>query len=529
MTSPLSRSRSRQVPSHIAVRVAHTVLGGLMAVGWLVLPLATEDGEAPVTAARNAQGTDGAVAQETAASDGPDGTTNGDLVLPLVAVGTAAALGAYGYARRKQRARTRTTPGGHPAGLTSVPELDRQIRSLLVDTDDCVRTSAEELDCARAQFGDAAVEPYAGALAGAKSELAAAFGLRQLLEETGRGAEDRGTLEEIRAHCGDAGRRLDAEAAGFDQLRGLEHDTATALGLTETRFRAVAARTPAMETTLGELHKRYARSATAPVTGHREHTKERLVFATIRLNLARQCADRGKGGKAAAFLRAAEGALGQAALLIDGVDRLAGELGSAEGRLPAALDTLEDDLAEARGPRADGAVGELPVRVAHAEALLVDVRREITAGPYDPLDALRQVAEAGVVLAEVCAVPGERFRALRDDALLPARAAVGAAEDFVATNREAVGCAARTRLAAAEQLLAAGAFALAEVRRADVLGREARDLAERDVRAHGNPAGGYEGAGVGGAVLGGILLPGAAGPACFGGPRTRRRRAVRPD
>ncbi|WP_369657835.1 hypothetical protein HEP85_44410 [Streptomyces sp. RPA4-2] len=40
MTSPLSRTRSRRATSSIAVRVAHTVLGGLVALGWLLLPVA---------------------------------------------------------------------------------------------------------------------------------------------------------------------------------------------------------------------------------------------------------------------------------------------------------------------------------------------------------------------------------------------------------------------------------------------------------------------------------------------------------
>ena len=50
--------------------------------------------------------------------------------------------------------------------------------------------------------------------------------------------------------------------------------------------------------------------------------------------------------------------------------------------------------------------------------------------------------------------------------------------------------------------------ALAEARRADSLAREAQALAERDVRAYGNPYGGGGGGagGTGGAVLGGIVL-----------------------
>lgn len=202
--------------------------------------------------------TEEAGAQEAAGGPGQDGTATGDLVLPLVAVGAAAALAAYGYGRRKRRARTRTTPGGSFRHAAPIPvhELDGNARKLLVATDDCVRTSAEELGCATAQFGDEAVKPYAQALAYARSELAEAFRLRQRLDDAPP-ADSRGMLEEIVLRCTEAGRRLDSEAAGFDQLRALERNAATALEYAETRFRELAARTPATETTLGDLHKRY--------------------------------------------------------------------------------------------------------------------------------------------------------------------------------------------------------------------------------------------------------------------------------
>ncbi|WP_406173107.1 hypothetical protein [Streptomyces sp. NBC_00996] len=528
MTSPQSRNRSRRATSHIAVRVAHAVLGGLVAVGWLVLPLATVGVGDAATVTRSVRIADemGAT-QEAEGAPGQNGTATGDLVLPLVAVGAAAALAAYGYARRKRRARTRTTPGGAPHGTASVHELDVQTRQLLADTDDCVRTSAEELGCVTAQFGDEPVKPYAEALAYAKSELAAAFRLRQRLD--GAAPQDgRSMLEEIVLRCTDAGRRLDSEAAGFDLLRALERNAAAPLERAETRFRELATRTPATQTTLGDLHKRYAPSASLPVAGHVEQAKDRLVFATVHLNQARQSLDRGESGKAAAYLRAAEGAVDQAAALVDGVERLAAELASATEQLPAALAGVEGDLAEARGLLATAGAGRLPGRVAHAESLLAHVRRETAAGPYDPLDALRRIAEAGTTLAEAGDrdLPDERVRALLGHFLLPARSAAAVAADFVTTHRAAVGCAARTRQAEAEHLLAAPSPGLSEVQRADDLIRQARELAERDVRAYGNPSGGDEGVGVGGAVLGGILLGHGDGPASFGGPRTRARRAT---
>ncbi|MGW6273137.1 TPM domain-containing protein [Streptomyces sp. NPDC055060] len=499
----------------------------------------------------------------------------GDLVLPIVAVGGAGALAAVAYSRRKKRTRTRTTPGGGGWGSgaagerqTPLPELDQRSKQLLVETDDAIRTSAEELGFATAQFGDEAVRPFTEALAHARSELTKAFKLRQQLDDAypEDDATRRTMLDEIVARCTDAGRRLDAEAAGFDQLRALERDVTGALTHAEQVFREVTGRTTAADTTLGKIREQYAASASAPVVGHVEQAKDRLVFATTHLNEARQAIDAGDNGKAAVHLRAAEGAVDQAGTFVDAVDRLADELAQAAEKLPAALTETETDLAEARGllegTAAGASTADLHGRIARAETVAAEVRASMAAGPYDPIDALRRVEEADTVLDESLKgarereVTGRRAAALLGQALLTARSAVGTAADFVDTHRGGVGSEARTRLAEAQRHLSGAeaardsdaAAALAEAQQADAQARQALQLAERDVRGYGNPygGGGGRGGGMGGAVLGGIILGelfggmgrgagggggggfggggfGGGGPGSFGGGGTRGR------
>lgn len=504
------------------------MLGALVAIGWLVLPVVRAGAEDP-SRSSSSRSEQVQVAEEGAAAPGQGGTATGDLVLPLVAVVAAAALAAYTYTRRIRRARTRTTPGGGSAVAEPFAELERRARRLLVEIDDCVRTCTEELGWAAARFGDEAVAPYARASAFARAELAVAFRLRQRLDDTvpDDGLVKRQLLEEIVTRCTEAGRRLDSEAAGFDLLRALERTLPAALDSAEARFRELAGRTPAVAATLAELHVRYAPSASLPVAGHVEQAKDRLVFATAHLNRARQSLDRGEDTRATVSLRAAEGAVDQAGLFLDGIDRRARELAAAADLLPAALDGA------AGGPeaaRALPAAGAPPGRIAHVESVVAEIRRQMAAGgPYDPLDALRRVTGAVAALPDA---PGRL-----DHALLPARSAVALAADFVTTHRGAVGSEARTRLAEAERHLALTPLALADIERADGLAQDAERLAERDVRAYGHPYAGQEGpgdgsAGVGGAVLGGILLGDARGgpAASFGGPRTRgRRRAATAD
>ncbi|MFF2845353.1 TPM domain-containing protein [Streptomyces sp. NPDC058001] len=483
-----------------------------------------------------------------------DQTGTGDLILPIVAVGGAAALAAFAFTRRGRQGGGGTRPGGaHGGGWgsgggqpapTPLPALDKEARQRLVETDDAVRTSTEEVGFAAAQFGDDAVRPFQEALAYAQSELTAAFRLRQQLDDAY--PEDdptkRRMLDEIIARCADANSRLDAETADFDRLRALERTAPQALERARDAYGRVDGRTGAAQETLAHLGRTYAPTALLPVAGHAQQARDRLVFASAGLDQARDAIAAGDNGRAAVFLRAAEGAVDQAGTFLDAVERLAGELAAAARKLPGALTETETDLADARGMLDGTAPGvstaDLRGRIARADSVLAEVHREMAAGPYDPIDALRRLEAADAALDESLAgarareVADSRARSLLGQALLTARSGVAAATDFVTTHRGAVGSEARTRLTEAqrhldraEHLAAAdpasggdSSAALAEAQQADAMARQARQFAERDVRSYGNPYGGFPGGpggraggGMGGAVLGGIILGGVLG------------------
>ncbi|MDR6979373.1 hypothetical protein J2X68_006109 [Streptomyces sp. 3330] len=545
MTSSMLRGRPRRATSHISVRVAHAVLGGAVGVVWLVLPVMTSGGDAPVAIKNPAPGASAAAADD-------DEKSTVDLVLPLVAVGAAGALAGYGYLRRVRRTRARTTPGGAgsppPRSSSPLAALDEEACAALVEADDRVRAARTELGFAGEPRAPEDLETFRRAVRAAEGELTAAFRMRQRYDEgvPKEEAAREHALAGILGRCAEAGRRLDSVAGEFGRLRGLEQGLGEALGVAESRFRELAGRAGASAAVLAGLRERYAPTATASVTGSVEQAKDRLLFATVRLNRARQSADSGQPERAARHLRAAEGAIAQAAVFVEGVDRLAAELRTAEQTVPAALTGAEAELAWARGrtdpaarrrpapvpaspppdapdPVAQAAaagttVGGFQARLLHVDAVLGSVRQELTGGqPRDPVGVLRRVLRATAPVAS------GRAGVLPAAALITARSATAAAADFVATHRGAVGATARTRLAEAERLLATGDPA--DRPPADVLALEARELAERDVRAHGNPyvdaVDAEETAGTGGAVLGGIVPaedPEDGTPAGFAGP-----------
>uniref|UniRef100_UPI003A7FA894 hypothetical protein n=1 Tax=Streptomyces sp. CL12 TaxID=3391744 RepID=UPI003A7FA894 len=401
-------------------------------------------------------------------------------------------------------------PGAEPAdGIVGHPPQEAQHRA----------TAEIEAESATAAF--------VHALRGAETELVAAFAMWRRYERglPGEAGARRQALVGVVGRCAEAGRRLDAQAAALDQVRGLEGPGAgAALDVAEGRFRALAARTVAAHATLSALRERYAPSATDPVTGSVEQAKDRLLFATAHLNATRRSIDAADGDGTARNLRAAEGAVAQAEILVTGVERLAARLREAAALVPAALTGAEAELTAARHGRSRTslATGELNARLAHADGVLAAVREELTGPlPYDPLDALRRITRA------VDRLDVGRSGVLDTAALLVARTSLDSADDFVTVHRGAVGPKARALLSEAARASATGTRTAFE---ADTTAREARGLAERDVRAHGTPYPDTTTIGLPGAVLGGILLaedPDGGPPATFGGPATRGRRHVR--
>ena len=526
------RGRSRRASSaHIAVRVAHAVLGVAVGLVWLVLPLTATDGGSAVPATRAGPV---ASAQAAAPRAKQDESSGAALVLPLAVAVAAVVLAALGFVRRTRRTRSRTTPAapGVVSAQPPVPSLgglDEQARAALVQADDCVRTSREELGFATAAA--AGTEPFARAVREAEAELAAAFRMRQRYDEGVPPDEPsrRHALAGIIGRCSEAGRRLDVMADGFDRLRAPRLAGGEALRAAEARFRELAARISAAPAALAGAGAGAGAAAQARTgTGYVEQAKDRLVFATLHLNEVHQAADSGDLVRAARQLRAAEGAVAQGEILTGAVHRLAGELDEAAALVPAALTGAETELAGLRGGTASG-TGDA-IRLARADAVLAAVREELASGrPYDPLGALRGVVRAVTPL--MTGRPGTGV--LGAAAALTARSALADADGYIATHLAAVGGEARTRLAEAARLTGgegkdggerAGTPDAAE---ALAFALAARELAERDVTAYGVPAVGP--GGLGAALLGGILLgeePDGGPPPSYGGPDSRGRRRL---
>ena len=508
-----------------------------------------------------------------AGGDGGGGLPVGALLVGAGIVGGGALLLSRRRRARGAGARAGNAPAASgraraPGEQPTIPtrELAQQANAALIEVDNAVQTSEQELGFAQASFGDEAVMGFRQALEQARGELSQAFALRQRLDDAEPEDEQttRAMLTEILQLCRSADDRLDAQAEAFDRLRDLEETVPDVLAALGPRAQEVQARLPQEEQRLESMQGRYAATALAPVVGNVEQARQRLNAAQGELTEARSALDAGRRGEAVVSTRAAEDAVAQASTLLDGIARLETDLLEAGARIAAARTETEKDLAEARAMLASGNAADpagLRPLIGRAEAALTAAEAALRPAPGtlpDPLAALRQVDEADVVLDAALAAARDaqaqrqRAAAILDQALLAARSSFAAASDFVATRRGAVGSEARTRLVEAqrhlEQAMALSeqdpTQALREAQYADQLAQLALQLAQSDVDQWSSPygpgrRGGYGRGGgldLGSLVLGGILLGGGGGfgggrggfggrsPGSFGGSGTRGRR-----
>lgn len=475
-------------------------------------------------------------------------TTDGSGLFPLLicllfVVG--AVLVATMIARSGRRRSAPPAPPRTPAP-PEVPtaQLSDQANAALVAADNALKTSEQELGFAQAQYGAAAVGPFAQALEASRAEVAHAFRLRQQLDD--EVPEDEATrralLREILDRCAAADQRLDAQAEAFDRLRALESTVDTLLPPLGERHERTARRVTAARGAWAEVAGRYAEGALATVADNVSQASDRLTFATAELDQARQALAAGDRGAAAVAVRGAEQSLGQAEALLDAVDTVVADLEAARAALPGLIADVQADAAAGRAAAAAaGSSGgdqvALVAAVARADQVVADARADLAAPRPDPIGTLRRLegvtGELGAALGGVrdAATRARHAREQLDQAMLGARSTVDAATEFITNRRGAVGAQARTRLAEAQRRLdeAAGlaasdpVAAVAAARSAQNLAEQAAAAARDDVTRWSMPSrGGFGpsvviggGGGLTGAVLGGILLDGV-----FGGVRS---------
>ncbi len=450
-------------------------------------------------------------------------------VLAIVIIVVVAAIVLILVLRRRRSIDTTVTANAAAQVAAQGPtqkELDRQVGAVLVDLDDAVNTSEEELGFAVAQFGAEAAAPFTAVLGEVKSTLSQAFTLKQKLDDAvpDTDEERRAWSEQIIALCDQAADKLDEQAEAFAALRDLERDPVPALSAATNDLQALTGSGTQARERLAGLTARYDAPALTTVVGSVEQADRLRDFAQQQLEAATTAAKEGRAGEAAVQIRSAQQAVVQAKTLMAALAKLESDLAAAGTALAAAVADAQQDLAEVARVQASGTAAD-PELARLAAAVSVELQRAQTAGPRDPLNARITLEAADAPLdAALLSARDEQERATRlgaqrDRSIAAAQSEIAAAQAYLQTRRGAVGPDARTRLSEAQRHLdLAVSVAITDpessIREAGLaaqLASRASASAQQDVSwaqtggNQGMPTGGGGGGDFTGALLGGII------------------------
>lgn len=433
-------------------------------------------------------------------------------ILVFVVIAAAVILIVVIVVRRRRKQTGGAASPGRPGEQIDVKELARLASSALIETDDALRTSEQELGFARAQFGDAATAEFEEALQKARGNLNQAFTLKQQLDDSTADAPEqtRAWNAEIIRLCEEANTDLDDKAAAFDELRKLEQNAPEALARVQEQREQAAASVDAADERLQALSATYAAEALATVADNPDQARQRIAFADEQLTAAQNAIGAGEGGEAAVSIRAAEEAVGQAVLLEDAIDKLGRDLAESEKSAAALIAELDNDIAVASAlPDADGRVA---AAIAAARQQIDAARAGLTGASRRPLHALQGLEAANAqidgVVAGVrdAAAQAQRARQLVGQQILQAQGQVSAAEDYITSRRGAIGAEARTRLAeAGAALVQAQQLQTANPEEALQYAQRANQLAGQAIQYAQNDVGAFPGAGTSGMLGGGMV------------------------
>lgn len=449
-----------------------------------------------------------------------------------------------------------------PLSQLSTEELNKQSSAALVDIDDALKTSEQELGFAEAQFGTDATREFAEVLEAGRVTIKEAFGMRQKLDDSEPETEPqkRQMNSDIIRVCLAVSESLDEQVEKFDQLRDLQAKAPRVLQDVGQRAAEILERVPGARTILTQLTATYPATSLASIDTNADQAEALVTAAQEQVALGTESLKTDDRATAVSHARAAEDAVGQASKLLDAVDDADTNLKAAPAKIAARLTSLQLDVDDAARLAADNPAIS-PAASAATQAIAYAQQ-----DGHDPLGAAAGLETAEATLDELlapvraAAAEAEKARVALSESLGRVTSRVKAVGDFIETRRGAVGAEARTRLSEAarhldrarQSLQADPAASREAVQKAEAFVNEAEQLAQADVGSwerSQRQSTGASGGGLNSMVLGGILIDalgrggggglggilnsgsgrggggvGGRGPGSFGGGGTRARR-----
>lgn len=404
------------------------------------------------------------------------------LVMLIIVGGSVIALLVHNNSRRSRGAGTAQTPAqaANMPGM-SVAETVTLANRQLLSADEQVRSAADELDFARAQFGIAATDEFARTLEAARAAVARGFERQKQMEDATGDAEKRSMASAIMRDLGENMNPLSAVQAAFEQRRSEQATLPSRI--TEASERLVEQRGDLERATaeLAAIAGIYPAQMLTSLQDNPEQAHALLETAASAIEAAKQAVDTDRA-LAESTLDTAHRALMMAKHQTDAIFSAKSDLDAIRDRLGAAIGSISADLADVTSLRAEPTV---------FDPLVADARAAIAEGQAalmnngDPLAALEHLrtSEANIdaALAPLRSQRenAEKARANAQAQISLAETAFERAERYVQGRRGAIDLSVRSTLHDSEQSLKAARAAISsDPAKASALASDARAKAD---------------------------------------------------
>ena len=405
------------------------------------------------------------------------------LVMLIIVGGGVIALLVHNNSRRSRGAGTAQTPAqaANMPGM-SVAETVTLANRQLLSADEQVRSAADELDFARAQFGIAATDEFARTLEAARAAVARGFERQKQMEDATGDAEKRSMASAIMRDLGENMNPLSAVQAAFEQRRSEQATLPSRI--TEASERLVEQRGDLERATaeLAAIAGIYPAQMLTSLQDNPEQAHALLETAASAIEAAKQAVDTDRA-LAESTLDTAHRALMMAKHQTDAIFSAKSDLDAIRDRLGAAIGSISADLADVTSLKAeptvfDPLVADARAAIAEGQAALMD--------NGDPLAALEHLrtSEANIdaALAPLRSQRenAEKARANAQAQISLAETAFERAERYVQGRRGAIDLSVRSTLHDSEQSLKAARAAISsDPAKASALASDARAKADR--------------------------------------------------
>ena len=411
------------------------------------------------------------------------GGTGSMLVMLIIVGGGVIALLVHNNSRRSRGAGTAQTPAqaANMPGM-SVAEAVTLANRQLLSADEQVRSAADELDFARAQFGIAATDEFARTLEAARAAVARGFERQKQMEDATSDAEKRAMASTIMRDLGENMNPLSTIQATFEQRRSEQATLPSRI--TEASERLVEQRGDLDRATaeLAAIAGIYPAQMLTSLQDNPEQAHALLETAASAIEAAKQAVDTDRA-LAESTLDTAHRALMMAKHQTDAIFSAKSDLDAIRDRLGAAIGSISADLADVTSLKAeptvfDPLVADARAAIAEGQAALMD--------NGDPLAALEHLrtSEANIdaALAPLRSQRenAEKARANAQAQISLAETAFERAERYVQGRRGAIDLSVRSTLHDSEQSLKAARAAISsDPAKASTLASDARAKADR--------------------------------------------------